>query len=138
MAHAAPRCADHLGERLVANLSGNCLWATLFPKISQQQQETRKALFSGIEELIHQALFNARVSCKNMGNEHLRKSKLIVKNPLTFLFSTLIVSLSTIADARLVHIERRIDQNVSGVQTAHEKDARCSGQKEYQWPVHSR
>ncbi len=49
---AGPRGADHLGERLLADLRNDWLRLAFFPIVGQQEERSRQPLLSRIEEMI--------------------------------------------------------------------------------------
>jgi hypothetical protein len=55
---------------------------TLFAKIGHQQEQSRQTLLTGIEQLIDQVSFHARIPLEQMRDEQLRKRRLLVKHAL--------------------------------------------------------
>src|SRR5680860_140576 len=63
---AGARRADHLSQRVLTDLPNDRLRLAFFPKIGHEQQHPCKPLLTGIEELIHQVLLDAKVTSQKM------------------------------------------------------------------------
>jgi hypothetical protein len=53
-----PGRADHLGERLLADLGRDRLRPAFLGEIREEKKRPRQALFAGVEQLIDQVLFD--------------------------------------------------------------------------------
>ena len=60
--HPGPRRPDHFGQGFLTDPGNDGLMLPVFAEAGQQQQNPRQPLLAGIEELIDQVLFDARVS----------------------------------------------------------------------------
>ena len=67
--HPRPRRARHFRQRGLGDPWQHRLWRVLPAIAGQQQQGARQPLFSVIEELVHQILFDAGVGAEKVGNE---------------------------------------------------------------------
>ena len=59
MIHAGPRGADHLRERLLADLRNDRLGSAFLAKVSQEEKSPCQALLTRIKQLIDQVRFDA-------------------------------------------------------------------------------
>lgn len=66
---ARPRRADHLRQRLLADLRDYRLRLAFFPEPGEQQQGPRQALLAGIKELIDQIFLNAKIAGQQISNK---------------------------------------------------------------------
>ena len=75
-------------ERVVPTISASVSWLifgnhqfgfAFLPEIGQQQQHPRQPLFAGVEELVHQILFNSNVAGEQMVQQQLGKGRLVMK-----------------------------------------------------------
>jgi hypothetical protein len=76
---ARARRANHLRERLLANLRDDRLGPPFLTEVRQQQQKARKSLLAGIEQLIHQVCFNPDCSRQEMRDENLGERRLVAQ-----------------------------------------------------------
>ena len=51
--HTGARGADHVGQRVLADLRDDRLRLAFFPIVGQQQEDPRQPLLGRIEEMIH-------------------------------------------------------------------------------------
>jgi hypothetical protein len=77
-AHARARRADHLRERLLADIRNHRLLSSFLAKVRQQKQHPGKAFLTRIEQVIDQVLFDPDGPGQKMRNEHLRKRRLVM------------------------------------------------------------
>jgi hypothetical protein len=68
-AHARPRGADHLRQRLLADFRQNGFGLAFLPEICKKQEGSRQPLLAGVEQLIDQILLNATVASQEVGDE---------------------------------------------------------------------
>ena len=79
-AHARPRGANHLCERLLADFRYDRLWPSLLAEICHQQKQPRQTLLARIEKLIDQVLLNAGVPRQQIRHEPLGKLWLVMEH----------------------------------------------------------
>src|SRR5258708_22619155 len=89
-----PGRADHLRERLLANLGQDRLRRTFLAEIREEQKCPCQTLFAGVEQLIDQVSLNSAVAVQEIGREHLAKSWLGVEDADHSAFATRITELS--------------------------------------------
>jgi hypothetical protein len=65
-AHARSRRADHLRQRLLADLRNDWLRPTFLAKIRQKQKDPCQPFLARIEQLINQILFYPKVSSQKV------------------------------------------------------------------------
>ena len=69
--HAGPGRADHLRERLLADVRDQRLRFVFLAKVRQQQEQAGKTFFTRIEQLIDEVCFDADGPAKKMRYEQL-------------------------------------------------------------------
>src|SRR4030081_1750034 len=84
MADARSWGADHLGERLLADLRCHGLRPALLAKIRQQQEHPGQSLLGRVEELIDQVRFDSGIPRQDMRDEHLGECGLVPEDALDF------------------------------------------------------
>ena len=77
---AGARSADHLGERFLTELRNHRLRFAFFAEMGQQQQYPREPLLAGVEEMIHQILFDTNRVGEQIGHKHLGERRLLVQH----------------------------------------------------------
>src|SRR6202521_4096947 len=75
---AGPGSADHLGERLLADLRYDRFRRPLLAKICKDQKEARQALFARVEKMVDEIRFPSDVAGPPSRCE--RKSKLLISS----------------------------------------------------------
>ena len=63
--HQGTGGADHLCQSLLTHFGNQGFWSRVFTLMAKQEKQTGKSLFTGIEQLVHEAFFNANVAGKN-------------------------------------------------------------------------
>src|ERR1035437_5403211 len=66
---SAARRADDLRQHFLTHLRHHRLRFAGLPEVRQQQQHTRQPLLTGVEELVHQILFNTNVTGEQIVQE---------------------------------------------------------------------
>ena len=79
-ADARPRRPNHLGKRLLTDPCGNGLRLPLLAEIREQQERARQALFTRIEQVVHEVRFNAAVAGQQMRCEQFGESRFGMKD----------------------------------------------------------
>src|SRR5271169_197076 len=77
-AHARARRADHLRERLLADIRNHRLRSSFLAKVRQQKQHPGEAFLARIEQLIDQVLFDPDGPSQKMRDEHFGKRRLVM------------------------------------------------------------
>src|ERR1700674_265107 len=75
---AGPGSADHLGERLLADLRYDRFRRPLLAKICKDQKEARQALFARVEKMVDEIRFHSNVAGQQTRGEQLGKLLLVV------------------------------------------------------------
>jgi hypothetical protein len=78
-ANSRARRADHLGEGFLTDLRDYSFRNAFLAEMSQQQQNARKSLFAGVEELVDQIFFVADVACQQVRYKEIGKRVLAVE-----------------------------------------------------------
>src|SRR5580658_1722064 len=68
--------ADHLGQRLLADLGDHELCLALLTEVGRQEQQASQSLLPGIKKLVHQILFDANVPRENVAQKQVCKFRL--------------------------------------------------------------
>src|SRR6267378_6143791 len=76
VAHPRTRRADHRGQRILADLRDDALRSRLLAEVRKQQEKPGQALLAGVEELVHQVLFDPNVARQQIRGEELRELRL--------------------------------------------------------------
>src|SRR5688572_9247893 len=71
--------ADHGGEGLLTDLRDDGLRLRFLPEVREEQEEPSQSLLAGVEELIHQILFDPDVAGEQVGDEELGELRLPVE-----------------------------------------------------------
>src|SRR6266853_3162418 len=77
-AHSGSCRTDNLGEGFLAHLWNYLLGLAVFSKVGQEEQDPRESFLTGVEELIHQVLFNANVAGEDVSKKEFGKVRLVV------------------------------------------------------------
>lgn len=79
---AYPRAcgADHFSQRLLTDIRTDRRRIAFLAEIRQQEKKSGEALFARIKQLVDQVFLNPAVSLQQVGDEQLRKLRLIMQH----------------------------------------------------------
>ena len=73
------RGADHFRQRFLVDRRGDVLGFVFLAEIRQQQKHPRQPLLAGIEQLVDQILFDAKIAVQQIGNEQRGKFRFVMQ-----------------------------------------------------------